>query len=135
MGTVKQLTSPASNPSGQAISLYDSEAWTNSDVISAAPCTWLTASGENKGNATLYIMFFDATTVPANGAAPLGMPIQLPSGQAFQFSENDTARAGQAGTSETGLRTTTGLCWAASSTPATLTVDTTASIWLQATFA
>lgn len=108
---------------------YDSNGPTNSDVVSAVPVLWLSMLATNSGSETLYLMQFDATTVPLDGAAPMRQPIQLfPGGQTYL----DIGDPGADGLS--GLATKNGLCWAASTTPTTLTQDTTSSVWVTARF-
>jgi len=122
------------NPNS-AITEWDSQAYVNSGVIAAAPCTLLTAVGSNKGAAMLYIMFFDSATVPADGAIPVIEPIPLPPGGTFNLNEQDLSRAGQGAPNQNGLTMVNGLSWAASTTAATKTVDATSSIWMTSTFA
>lgn len=117
------------------ITEWDSQAYENSDVIKNAPCTLLTAVGSNKGAALLYIMFFDSATVPGNGTVPVLEPVPLPAGATFNLNEQDLSRAGQGAPNQNGLTMVNGLSWAASTTPATLTVDSTSSVWLTSTFA
>lgn len=113
------------------ITEYDSQGPTNSDVISSVSVAWLDCMVANSGSNTLYIMFFDATSVPANGTLPVRQPILLPSGGQTYV---DLGNPGIDGVS--GRPTINGLCWAASTTPLTLTVDSTSSIWVTArTFA
>lgn len=110
---------------------YDSQGPTNSDVVSVSPVAWLDAMASNSGSSTLYIMFFDATSVPANGTLPVRQPLELATGGQSYI---DIGNPGADGIS--GRPTNNGLCWAASTTPLTLTVDSTSSIWVTArTFA
>jgi hypothetical protein len=104
---------------------YDSQAFANSDVIAAAPTTFTAATALNKGAVLLYLMFFDAAAVPANGAIPAMCPIALQPGGTGNLDQKQLAL---------GLAMALGLCWAASTTPATLTVDATASVWVTANY-
>ena len=105
---------------------YDSQAPINSDVVEAAsPCIFLDVIALNKGAATLYVMVFDTTSVPANATIPLFQPVPVPAGTQVVFSLNDLTGGGTL----VGMKTTNGLCWAASTTVASLTVDATSSLW------
>ena len=132
--TVKKLGAPLTNPSAQAISQYDSQAFTNSDVVSATPCSILSAMAFNKSQTTLYLMLFDSSTVPSNGTVPLLQPLQLGSLAQVSISEEDIGRAVAAGTSSTGLALANGLSWASSTSAGFLAVDSSNSVWLTVDF-
>ena len=95
---------------------YDSQAPINSDVIKTSPGEFRQAMAANQGASLLYVMFFDAVAVPTNGSVPAFVPIPLAAGAACAI--------------PFGPAMSNGLCWAASTTAATLTVDTTDSMWL-----
>jgi hypothetical protein len=106
---------------------YDSQGGTNSDIISSTPVIWLDALVSNVGSSLLYLMAFDATSVPANGTLPLRQPIQVAAGaQTFV----DLGDPGADGIS--GRPTQSGLVWAASTTATTLTIDGTSNLWVTA---
>jgi hypothetical protein len=109
---------------------YDSQGPTNSDVIASVPVLWLDLLVSNSSaTENLYVMVFDSATVPANGALPIRQPVELGFGhQTFV----DVGVLGADGIS--GRPTLNGLCWAASTTPGTLTQDTTSSIWATANY-
>jgi hypothetical protein len=110
---------------------YDSQGFINSGVIQTSPGTFLGAIGFNKGSTTLYVMWFNATAVPGNGATPAFMPVPVPPGGTFTLVDTQVT-GGTLG--PFGPPMSVGLCWAASTTPATLTVDTTNSMWITANF-
>ncbi len=110
-----------------AVTEYDSQGPTNSDVVAALPIAWLDAMVSNSGSSTLFVMFFDTTSVPANGTLPMRQPIQVPNGGQTYIDVGDPGADGLSG-----RPTLNGLCWAASTTATTLTVDTTSSIWVTA---
>jgi hypothetical protein len=115
--------SPAS---AQAVE-YDSQGPTNSDTIATSAVLWLDILVSNVGSSAtpLYLMFFDATSPPSNGASPIRQPTQVPaSGQVYV----DLGDPGADGMS--GRLTKNGLAWAASTTPTTLTIDSTSSLWV-----
>jgi hypothetical protein len=82
--------------------------------------------GSNKGASQLYFMWFNATSLPANGATPSMMPIPIPAGGTFSL-VNTIATANAVAF---GPVMSTGLVWAASTTATTLTVDSTNSVWV-----
>ena len=106
---------------------YDSQGPTNSDVIAAEPVLWLDLLVSNSGVNNLYVMVFDAPTVPPDGTKPIRQPLELGYGHQIFV---DVGVLGADGIS--GRPTQQGLCWAASTTPATLTQDTSSSIWATA---
>jgi hypothetical protein len=81
----------------------------------------------NIGSSQLYVMLFDAVSQPAPGAVPFQMPTAVNAKQSAFVFEND-----QLGDILTAYPLKNGLWWAASTTAASLTVDTTSSIWLSA---
>jgi hypothetical protein len=113
---------------------YDSQASLNNDVISATPAKLSSLIARNKSSSlTLFLMLFDATAVPvAPGTTPKMMPIPIPPGLPA------TLDATEQGVGNPGIGVdmpfTSGIVWAASTTPDTLTVDTTNSIWVTARF-
>jgi hypothetical protein len=113
--------------SAHAVTEYDSQGPTNSDIVATSSGAWLDAMVSNVGSSTLYLMFFDATTVPANGTLPLRQPLQIgAAGQTYV----DLGDPGADGLS--GRPLVNGLVWAASTTATTLTVDSTSSLWVTA---
>lgn len=83
----------------------------SSRVDFTSPIVFQGASGSNETAATIWIMFFDSGSVPANGTQPThGLSFNVPAGGTFSF----TAPA-------PGLFFRKGLTWVASSTPNTLT--------------
>jgi hypothetical protein len=105
------------------IHLYDDQAFGNSNIISSGPVSIMSITALNKGT-LLYLMLFDATAVPSNGAVPYFQPIALVAGAQVTRSFNEVSGEGLLG-----LDTQVGLAWAASTTPATLTIDATSSVW------
>jgi hypothetical protein len=121
--TTDRLAAPA------RVTTYDSQAPLNSDVIATAPSFLFKFLAISKAaSGTLWLQFFDATAVPNNGAVPFFAPIPIVGGTSVQVDFTPTTEG------LIGLSTATGLCWAASSTPATLTVDTTSSVWVTARY-
>lgn len=108
------------------MSQYDTQAFVNSGVIKASPGGFLGAFGFNKSASTvLYVQFFNSTTVPADTAVPSFTPIAVPPGGSFSL-----IGTSMVGTQSFGPLMTAGLSWAASTTPATKTVDATNSLWI-----
>jgi hypothetical protein len=109
----------------QKIQTYDGQAGGNSGIIYSAPCTLLRIRALSvAASGTLYLMLFDATAVPANTAVPLIAPLPIAGGATADLSLNEIAGDGLIG-----LQLSSGLVWAASSTAATLTIDSTSSLW------
>ena len=81
-------------------------------AIKSGPGTFYEVFGVNEGGTPQWLMFFDATTQPANGAAPLFAAIYVPANTAYSLSDAD------------GIPFTTGLSWCVSSTKDTLTLNT-----------
>jgi hypothetical protein len=108
---------------------YDSQGFANSGVVKAAPGGFLGAYGFNNGAATIYVMFFNSTTVPANASIPSMAPIPVPAGGTFSLLNSQTV-----GGTSFGPPMSVGLSWAGSTTAASLTVDTTNSTWLTCQF-
>jgi hypothetical protein len=75
--------------------------------------------GFNDKNTRRYFMLFDSISPPANGA-PSWMCLSVPGGGTFSIDLSAKPRS-----------FSTGLSWAASSTPDTLTIDTSAKFWTQ----
>lgn len=112
---------------------YDAQAYGNSDVVNAGPVSLVWFAATSKSASTLYLMFFDATTVPGNGATPIFLPIPLSTSglTTAQLSMNDVP----GGQRFYALGCTNGLCWAVSTTAGTLTVDATSSVWVTCRYA
>ncbi|WP_394835829.1 hypothetical protein LVJ94_02735 [Pendulispora rubella] len=91
-------------------------------TIREAPCLLYRVFGSNEGPAKRWIMLFDATSLPADGALP-SFAIPVVEGGSFAIDLQRTRPFAS------------GLAWAASSTPGTLTIDPGACIWLNAEYA
>jgi|SRR5579859_5312917 len=114
---------------------YDSQGYINSDVVTGTTlslatgqtllrlCGW---SAYNSGNNVLYLMFFDAASLPGNGATPMIMPFPLRA--LAQYRDGDAVQIGSREFYAQNFKA--GIVWAASTTPATLTVDATNSVWV-----
>lgn len=77
-----------------------------------APIAFSGAFGSNESGSTIWVMFFDAAALPANGTQPThGLSFNVPSGASFNWVAP-----------QNGVFLRNGLTWAASSTPDTLTV-------------
>ena len=106
---------------------YDSQAGANSGIISASPCYVVQANILTvAASGVLYFMLFDSATVPSNGAVPLFAPVKLTGGASANVPFQPSVGTGQY---IAAYLTANGLSWAASSTPGTLTVDGTSSLW------
>lgn len=82
-----------------------------SRVDFTAPIAFSGAFGSNETASTIWIMFFDASAVPANGTQPVhGLSFNVPAGASFNFVAP-----------QNGIFFRNGLTWVASSTPNTLT--------------
>jgi hypothetical protein len=114
---------------------YDSQGFLNDDAITGTTCGM--ASGQtllrlcgwsavNQGNSLLWLMFFDAATLPANGTVPIMMPYPLRSSP--QYRDGDGVQPGSRMAYAVNFKA--GIVWAASQTAATLTIDNTASLWV-----
>jgi hypothetical protein len=78
-----------------------------------APIAFGGAWGDNETAATLWIMWFNSVTLPANGTEPfLGLSFRVPVGGSFNFVSPDAS----------GIFFSQGLTWAASTTGDTLTL-------------
>ena len=121
------LVTPVGPGTGNGtINQYDTQAFANSGVIDAVPGTFLGCYGFNKSaSAILYVQFFNSTTVPADTAVPSFTPVPLSPGATFTLIGTATV-----GTQSFGPIMTSGLAWAASTTAATKTVDSSSSVWL-----
>jgi hypothetical protein len=107
------------------VTQYDSQALANSEVVETSPKNLLSLFASSKSAGLLWVMVFDASALPGNGALPVMQPLQIAAaGQAFLSVTDDS------GQGLCGLELAHGLVWAASSTQATLTVDTTSSVWV-----
>ena len=80
-----------------------------SGVVVATPRIFRMAYGINTGPNARAIMFFDSATMPSNGTVPKHL-VLVPAGEMFSITAPQ--------------RFTTGICWAASSTNFSLTIDT-----------
>jgi hypothetical protein len=107
------------------VTQYDSQAFANSEVVETSPKEFLSVFASSKSGGSLWIMIFDATALPGNGAIPVMQPLQLTAaGQAYL---DLTDRSGQG---LSALNLANGLVWAASTTQGALTVDGTSSVWV-----
>ncbi len=96
-----------------AYSVSKSTSWENSKVVSANNAIFYSASLSNKGGSNLYLMVFDAASLPANGTVPT-MPPLLVGG-------TDTRSISNLPLPD---KFTNGIVVAASTTQENLTVDT-----------
>lgn len=104
---------------------YDPQAFGNGENIVPGPAVFLSVIATNKSAGILWIMFFDAITIPGNGSIPIFVPLQVAANAQASLSLND----GQGGATLSGRPCTTGISWAVSTTPGTLTADASNSIW------
>lgn len=125
-----QTQCPSITSPPRTVTQYDPQAFGNSGVVHAAPCTLLGAFGTNKSTLALFIQFFNSTTVPADTAIPVMAPLEIAAGDCFKLNLTDIGVDGL-----NGLTLSTGLCWAASTTAGTLTQDATASVWISVRYA
>jgi hypothetical protein len=123
--SVKLMQAVDAPPS--APQFYDSQGFGNSGVVSTSATVLYKLSATNKSASnTLFIQLFDAATVPGNGAVPLMMPLAVaPSSTAEVSLAPQSVGAGHL----LGLPTSSGLVWAVSTTAASLTLDSTSSVW------
>jgi len=91
-------------------------------VIVAAPRQLIAIHGYNASGANSTLMLFNLAAVPANGTTPFDR-IFVPDGQSFSY---EPAYPDEY---------STGICWAASSSDDTLTIDNTATWHVVATYA
>ena len=96
-----------------AYSVSKSTSWEDSKVVSANNAIFYSASLSNKGGTNLYLMVFDAASLPANGTVPT-MPPLLVGG-------TDTRSISNLPLPD---KFTNGIVVAASTTQENLTVDT-----------
>ncbi len=96
-----------------AYSVSKTTSWENSRVVSANNAIFYSASLSNKGGTNLYLMVFDAASLPANGTVPT-MPPLLVGG-------TDTRSISNLPLPD---KFTNGIVVAASTTQENLTVDT-----------
>ena len=96
-----------------AYSVSKTTSWENSKVVSANNAIFYSASLSNKGGTNLYLMVFDAASLPANGTVPT-MPPLLVGG-------TDTRSISNLPLPD---KFTNGIVVAASTTQENLTVDT-----------
>lgn len=96
-----------------AYSVSKSTSWEDSKVVSANNAIFYSASLSNKGGSNLYLMVFDAASLPANGTVPT-MPPLLVGG-------TDTRSISNLPLPD---KFTNGIVVAASTTQENLTVDT-----------
>ena len=90
--------------------------------VSSAASMLYRAMGANEGGAKRWIMVFDATSAPTEGAVPV-FAIPVVEGGSFVL---DLPR---------GRRFDKGVAWAASSQPGALAFDGAAKVWLNAEYA
>jgi hypothetical protein len=84
----------------------------------------LGCNGLNTSAGNLYLMFFDATSVPANGAVPKFTPWLIIGNSTFTFALSAVRRSTPVDQWEYGRLFVRGIVWAISSTPQTLTQAT-----------
>ena len=96
-----------------AYSVSKSTSWENSKVVSANNAILYSAALSNKGGPNLYLMVFDAASLPSNGTVP-SMPPLLVGG-------TDTRSISNLPLPD---KFSTGIVVAASTTQENLTVDT-----------
>ncbi len=101
--------------------------WVNSatDATNALPAVVSAIYAVNASASTIYVMLFDAATVPTNGTVPNIAPIPVPAGGAAYVPFGEVRGDGM-----TGLSFVNAMVWAASTTAASLTVSTTGQTWL-----
>lgn len=110
---------------------YDSQAFMNSDAITLGPAHLIAFQATNKATAaTLYLQFFDTLGPLTNGAVPIFAPIPLVNVSYIP----PTSQIASVGSERMlGIyEFTKGMCWAASTSAGTLTLDATASVWVSA---
>jgi hypothetical protein len=93
----------------------------NSHVVKTSAGTLYELHGFNDGSVTLYLMLFNTTSVPANGTAPLER-FRIPAGGSIAYSPGQPISLG------------TGIVWAASTTPNTLTIDTASKSYVSVAY-
>jgi hypothetical protein len=130
MSATHTLSSAQHCPPGGVIK-YDSQGGANSGVVSASPASILRAVATNGGGSTLYIMLFDATSLPANASLPIVAPVPVAAGSTVVMDWTIEPGAGVL----FGRSCATGVVWAASTTATSLTVDATASLWITIDYA
>tara|TARA_S200002703_G_scaffold46359_1_gene40217 strand:+ start:107 stop:487 length:381 start_codon:yes stop_codon:yes gene_type:complete len=96
-----------------AYSVDKSTAWENSRVVSDNNAILYSASLSNKGATNLYLMVFDAASLPANGTVPTMPPLLV--------GQTDTRSISNLPLPD---KFTNGIVVAASTTQENLTVDT-----------
>ena len=113
------------------IKIYNSgAAQVNSGIVVARPASLQGFIGINFGP-TQYVMFFDSTTVPANGAL-VSIPWQIDPGPfAMNLTPLGSERKERSGLS--GWPFVNGIAWANSTTAPTLTIGG-ANMWLTAVY-
>lgn len=104
---------------------WDPQAGSNSGIVRAAPGTLLRVTWSNIGATPLWLMFFDAATVPSGGAIPMIAPLAMAGTSSGDLNFEDRIMHGAL----CGVDCATGISWAASTTAATLTIDTSSSTW------
>lgn len=88
-------------------------------VISAAACTVRSVIVSNRTAATVYLMFFDASAVPADATAPRIPFIAVPATSTIQIALG-------------GLACTAGFCWSTSTTFGVKTIGATTPLVVSA---
>jgi len=96
-----------------AYSVSKSTAWEKAKIVSANNAILYSASLSNKGGTNLYLMVFDASSLPANGTIPTMPPLLV--------GPTDTRSISNLPLPD---KFSTGIVVAASSTQETLTTDT-----------
>lgn len=111
---------------------YDSQTYVNNDSIaSTSGAQLVNILASSKSASTLYLMMFDATALPANNAIPLFVPIPLTQSAPLNLWLNDQP----GGQRMYGWPFLNGITYAISTTSGTLTVDSTASVWVTLRYA
>jgi hypothetical protein len=102
----------------------DPQAFGNSDVVVGQPSSLISLLISNKAaSGTLYFQLFDATAVPSNTAVPFVAPIVLAAASTVRIALNEVGKYFD------GIAFSNGIVWAVSTTAATLTIDSTSSVW------
>lgn len=81
-----------------------------SDLVASGESHLLEIFGTNTEAGDVFIMIFDAVALPGNGTAPRITPIPVPAGESFSLTTPQAVFG-------------TGIFWAVSSTPDTLTLS------------
>jgi hypothetical protein len=123
------IQKPSNRVVHNVVMIDDSQAGMNSRAVYPNPCTFLRAFATNTSGSNLYLMVFDATSLPTNGTAPRIRPVLVAANSQATLDISLLQALGLYG-----LMLNTGLVWAASTTAGTLTADGTNSMWVTAQF-